>query len=178
MLITSFLENMNAKILTGLCILLLASGMSSASVEIKTHISKIVHEVNPSTYVNRGEEVTITAVVMGKKVDDIDWEPADVTVKIESDPGNPGIPSQRPSGESFSFTPQRDTWITLTFEGDGTYQASQKKILIGVLYFSSPLVSSQFIMLSIILILTLLSYRLFSRRKLDAKSLWGEIRGE
>jgi len=163
----------------GILILLLLSSVGSAEVKVKSHISRIDYEVNPGSYVNRGEEVTITVTVMGKRMDDVEWKPITGTVEIESDPGNSAIPDSVPGGGTISFTPESDTWLTLKFKGDSTYQASEeKKILIGVLYFSSPLMSSEFIMLFILLIVALLSYRLFSRGKLDINSLWREIRGE
>jgi len=172
-------KKMNSRLLTGLCILLLvASGATSAYVTIKTHISRIYYQVNPSKYVNKGEEVVITVMVMGKTIDETEWKPVTGTVKVESKPTNPAIPPTISSGSTITFTPEGDTWITLTYEGDGTYEGSREEILIGALHFSSPLVSSQFIMLFIILIIVLFSYRLFTRGKLDVKSLWGEIRGE
>ncbi len=170
---------MDAKILIGLCILLLLSGVGSAEVKVKSHISKIEYEVNPSKYVNKGEEVTLTVTIMGKGVNEIDWRPVAGTVKVKAEPENPAIPDSVLSGGTITFTPKSDTWITLTFGGDETYQASEeKKILIGVLYFSSPLISPEFIILFILLIIALLSYRLFSRGKLDINSLWKEIGGK
>jgi len=149
------------------------SGINSAQVNVQSHISKIEYEANPSKYVDKGEEVTLTVVVKGKKMDATEWDAVSGTVKVKAEPENSAIPDSVSSGGTITFTPESDTWLTLTFEGDSTYQASEKKILIGVLYFSSPIVSSQFIMMFIILIIALLSYRLFSRGKLDVKSLWG-----
>ena len=168
---------MNAKILTGLCILLFVCSGSS-SVDVKSHLSKIEYGADPSTYINKGGEVTIQVTLMGKKIDAADWQTINGEIAIESEPEDSSIPSSVSSGGTFSFTPEKDTWLILNYEGDDTYPKAEKNILIGVLYFSSPLVSSQFIMLFIILIIALLSYRLFMRRKLDITSLWREIRGE
>lgn len=169
---------MNSRILAGLCILLLLSSMNSAKVTIKSHISKIEYGISPSRYVDKGKAVTIQVMVMGKKMNNGTWAKIPATVDISANPANPAIPSTVSSGGTISFTPTSDTWIGMTFGGDATYQGSEKKILIGVLHFSSPIVSSNFILLSIILIIALLSYRLFSRGKLDINSLWGEIRGD
>jgi len=169
---------MNPRLFTGLCILLMLSGISSAQVEKQSYISKIEYGASPSKYIGKGEEVTVQVMVMGKKMDATEWGLVTGTVKVEAEPVNSAIPSTVSSGGTISFTPESDTWLTLTFDGDDTYQGSEKKILIGVLYFSSPIVSSQFILMFIILIIALLSYRLFSRGKLDINSLWGNIRGE
>jgi len=171
---------MNAKIPIGICILLLACGISSAQVNVNPYISRIEYEVTPSKYVNKGETVTIQVQVMGKHKDATTWDQVSGTVEVSSDPVNSAIPVGKtvPGGGTVSFIPDKDTWVTLKFNGHAPYPASEKKILIGVLYFSSPLVSSQFIMLLIILILALLSYRFFGRGKLDINSLFREIRGE
>ncbi|MBU4341797.1 MAG: hypothetical protein KJ928_04305 [Candidatus Altiarchaeota archaeon] len=169
---------MNSRLLTGLCILLLvASGATSTGVTI-TYRSRIDYQVTPRKYVNKDKEVTITVMVMGKTIAETEWKPVIGTVKVESEPTNSDIPPTIPSKGTITFTPVGDTLITLTYDGDDTHEGSREEILIGVLHFSSPLVSSQFIMLFIILIIVLFSYRLFTRGKLDVKSLWGEIRGE
>ena len=152
--------------------------MNSAEVKIKSHISKIEYGISPRRYVNKGEAVTIQVMVMGKRMNNDTWAKIPVTINVEADPANPAIQPTVSSGGTISFTPDSDTWIRMTFEGDDTYMGSENKVLIGVLHFSSPFLSSHFIMLFIILIIALLSYRLFSRGKLDINSVWGEIRGD
>lgn len=172
------ISKMNPRVLL-LCLLVISAGTGYAQISKLTGISKISYKAEPSTYVNKDEKVKITVEVMGKKADGYEWKKIPGDVKITAKPGNVAIPPTVSSGGSFTFPAHEYTRITLSFEGNNDYAGSENAVLIGVPYISSPLLSlsPEFIMLFIILIIALLSYRFFTRGKLDMASWWQEIKG-
>jgi len=173
----------------------LVIGPSSAQMRIKSN-SEIKLSREPDKYsINRGTEITINLELINKGTG---GGIAGQIVNVTFDKEPSKVPSVvKPSGLSegdkegdyylktdadgkFSFTIEPEDTVAIYFYYSGTddISPSRGRIWINVLWSKSELLSADFVILMLILVTGVFSYRFFKQKRGDIDSWLQDLRGE